>query len=83
MLEAATGESFEGRVEFVRPPRGFCLSVRHLNDALLWLTIEGIPGEHDVQLWLSAYNLPEAKVEAFERQWAEVLAGIFGAEAKG
>lgn len=82
MLEAATGESFEGRVEFVRPPRGFCLSVRHLNDALLWLTIEGIAGEHDVQLWLSAYNLPQGKVEAFERQWAGVLDRILSPEAK-
>lgn len=73
MLEAATGENFEGRVEFVRPPRGFCLSVRQLNDALLWLTIEGIAGQHDVQLWLSAYNLPQAKVDAFEKDWGAVL----------
>jgi len=82
MLEAATGESFEGRVEFVQPPRGFCLSVRHLNDALLWLTIEGIAGEHDVQLWLSTYNLPRANVERFDRQWAAVLDRIFSPEAK-
>lgn len=73
MLEAATGENFEGGVEFVRPPRGFCLSVRNLNDALFWLTIEGITGEHEAQIWLSAYNLSQAKVEAFERDWGAVL----------
>jgi len=78
MLEAATGEQFEGSVEFVRPPRGFCVSVRHLNDALLWLTIEGGPGQHEVQLWLSAYNLPPAKVVAFEKDWAGVLERAFG-----
>jgi uncharacterized protein YndB with AHSA1/START domain len=80
MLESATGESYEGRVEFVRPPRGFCLSVRHLNDALLWLTIEGIPGEHEVQLWLSSYGISQTLVESFEKMWAGVLEGIFGAE---
>jgi len=73
MLESPAGESFEGRVEFVRPPRGFCLSVQHLNDALFWLTIEGIAGEHEAQIWLSAYNLPQAKVEAFEKEWAGAL----------
>jgi len=82
MLESATGESFEGRVEFVRPPRGFCLSVRHLNDALFWLTIEGGAGRHEAQIWLSTYNLPQAKVEAFERQWAGVLARTVAPEAK-
>ncbi len=82
VLEAATGESFEGRVEFVRPPRGFCLSVRHLNDALLWLTTEGIPGEHEVQLWLSSYGVSQAQVDSIERMWAGVLGTIFGAEGK-
>ena len=82
MLESATGENFEGRVEFVKPPRGFCLSVRHLNDALLWLSIEGAPGEHEVQLWLSAYGVPQEKVDEFTKQWAGVFRRILGAEAK-
>ena len=73
MLEAATGENFEGTVEFVGRPRGFCVSVRQLNDALLWLTIEGVPGRHEAQLWLSAYNLPQGKIAAFEKEWAGVL----------
>jgi uncharacterized protein YndB with AHSA1/START domain len=82
MLEAASGENCEGRVEFVRPPRGFCFSVRHLNDALLWLTIEGVSGEHEVQLWLSSYGVSQAQVDSFERKWAGVLGTIFGAEGK-
>jgi len=81
MLESAAGEGFEGRVEFVRAPRGFCLSVRHLNDALFWLTIEGIAGHHEAQIWLSAYNVPHAKVEAFEKQWAGALARVLAPEA--
>jgi len=82
MLETSTGASFEGRVEFVRPPRGFCIRVRELNDALFWLTIEGTGGEHEVQLWLSSYGVPQAKVEGFEEEWAGVLSRIFAAEAK-
>ena len=82
MLESAARESFEGTVEFVRPPRGFCVSVRHLNDALFWLTIEGIAGEHEAQIWLSTYNLPQAKVEALERQWAETLKHVLDPEGK-
>ena len=83
MLESARGESFEGQVEFVKPPRGFCVSVRHLNDALLWLTIEGSVAEHDVQLWLSTYGLSQAKVDAFTKEWEGVLGRVFaGAEVK-
>lgn len=78
MLESATGENFEGGVEFVRPPRGFCVSVRNLNDALFWLTIEGMAGEHEAQIWLSAYNVPQAKIEAFEKDWAGVLERVLG-----
>lgn len=82
MLETATGESFEGRVQFVRPPRGFCLTVRHLNDALFLLTIEGIAGQHEAQIWLSTYNLSQAKVEASEMDWAGVLGRILVPEAR-
>ena len=78
MLESPTGENFEGRVEFVRPPRGFCMTVRHLNDALFWLTIEGIAGQLEAQIWLSTYNLPQAKVESFEKEWAGVLGRVVG-----
>ena len=81
MLEAATGESFEGRVEFVKPPRGFCVSVQPLNDALLWLTIEGAGPKHDVQLWFSTYGLAQSKVDELAKGWQAELRRIFGAEA--
>jgi hypothetical protein len=51
--------------------------VESLNDALFWLTIEGAPGKHDVQLWLSAYGLSQAEVEAFEKNWSGVLQELF------
>lgn len=70
---AASGEQFSGRVEFVRPPRGFCVTVENLNEALLWLTIEGSPGKHEVQLWLSTYGVPQEEVDAFRERWQDCL----------
>jgi hypothetical protein len=77
----ATGSTFSGRVEFLRPPRGFCLTVENLNDALFWLTIEGAPGNHEVQLWLSAYGLSATQVAAFGKSWAGVLDNLFAARS--
>ncbi len=76
-LGAPTGETYAGRVEFVRPPRGFCISIENLNDALFWLTIEGSSGKHDVQLWLSAYGLPQEQVDTFGRRWEAQLTKLF------
>jgi uncharacterized protein YndB with AHSA1/START domain len=76
-LKTTTGDSFSGRVEFVREPRGFCLTVSELNDALLWLTIEGCPGQIEVQAWLSAFSLDPSLVEAFGKKWERRLQEIF------
>lgn len=76
-LRTTTGDAFTGRGEFLRVPRGFCVTVAHLNDAPFWLTIEGAAGQHDVQLWLSAYGMPQAQVDAFGERWAHVLERLF------
>jgi hypothetical protein len=72
-----TGDTFSGRVEFVRQPRGFFLTVRGLNDAFLWITIEGAHDKIEVQAWLSAISLPPSKVEAFGKEWQQLLQEIF------
>jgi len=76
-LTMTTGDSFTGRVEFVREPRGFCLTVGELNDALLWLTIEGAAGQLEVQAWLSAFSLDPSQVEAFGKKWDRRLREVF------
>jgi uncharacterized protein YndB with AHSA1/START domain len=76
-LKSTAGDSFSGRVEFVQEPRGFCLTVRELNDAVLWITIEGPPDKIEVQAWLSAYSVPPAQVEAFRKKWQQRLQEIF------
>ena len=51
------------------PPRGFCVAVESLNDALFWLTIEGSGPEHEAQIWFSTYGLPQEQVTKVEAQW--------------
>jgi uncharacterized protein YndB with AHSA1/START domain len=76
-LQTVTGQNFSGRVEFLVEPRGFCLTVREMNDALLWLTIEGAPGNTEVQLWLSAFAIASTQIESFSREWEHRLREIF------
>jgi len=76
-LTTESGETLSGTVEFVRPPRGFCLRVAEWNDALLWATIEGTPGELEVQLWLSAFGLTPDTLSAWETRWRRKLEQIY------
>jgi len=73
----ASGERFTGTVEFVCAGRGFCLTVREMMDALLWLTIEGVPGNIEVQAWLSAFGLPGTSVDTFHKTWESRLKQLF------
>ena len=75
-LKTTTNETYSGNVEFVWENRGFCVTVRELNDALLWLTIEGSPGKVEVQIWLSAFGVPEDDVNAFNTTWQSRLKTI-------
>jgi uncharacterized protein YndB with AHSA1/START domain len=78
---AVTGEELHGRVEIYEPPRGWCVTVADWNDALFWLTIEGASGAHEVQLWISTFNIPQASVEALRDRWTQVLENLFPASA--
>lgn len=72
-LKTATNENYSGKVEFVWENRGFCVTVRELNDSLFWLTLEGTPGKIEVQIWLSAFGVPEEQVSAFSKSWEAQL----------
>jgi hypothetical protein len=63
-------------VEFAKPLRGFCLSVRKLNDALLWVTIEGAPEKIDAQISLSAFAVDEDRLNALEKKWSQRCCAI-------
>lgn len=70
-------EQLDGTVEFMLSPRGFCVRVQNLNDALLWLSIENPGGKSEVGFWLSAYGVPQEKVTEFGKQWAHMLEHVF------
>jgi hypothetical protein len=76
-LHAKTGETFSGVVEFIRAGRGFCVTVRELNDALLWFTIEGTAPNLEVQAWLSAFGITEQQVKEFGERWQQQLRNAF------
>ena len=76
-LKTTTNETYSGKVEFVWENRGFCVTVRELNDALFWLTLEGAPEKIEVQFWLSAFGIPEEDVNAFNQTWESRLKDMF------
>jgi uncharacterized protein YndB with AHSA1/START domain len=78
-MKATTGDDFSGVVEFIRGDRGFCVSVKELNNALLWFTIEGVAPKIEVQAWLSGFGLPEAQLTEFGDRWEKKLKEVFGA----
>jgi hypothetical protein len=47
--------------------------VRELIDALMWVTIEGAPEKIEVQIWLSAFNIPHDTIRKFENDWSTQL----------
>jgi len=65
LLDYAGGGTLYGTCRVLREPRGFCLTVRELNDALLLLTIEGLPGNIEIQAWLSTFSLQPSQVDAY------------------
>ena len=75
-LRTSTGDVWSGRVAFIMPPRGFCVTIDSLNGALAWLTIEGAGGTFEAQLWFSTYGLPQERVTQLETQWAAQMKKI-------
>jgi uncharacterized protein YndB with AHSA1/START domain len=80
-LRTATGEVWSGRVAFIMPPRGFCVTIESLNGALAWLTVEGAGGTFEAQLWFSTYGLPQQRVTHLESHWNAEFQRIFGKPA--
>jgi hypothetical protein len=73
----ATGESWSGNVEFISPPRGYCITAESLDDALAWLAIEGSRSKCEGLFRFSASSLPLRQVSETEGHWVGVLKQIF------
>lgn len=71
------GDSREGSVLFWNPPWDFSGTVRQLNNAMLRICIETFGRHREASVWLSAYDLPSATVEAFQQEWENRLHELF------
>lgn len=71
------GDTFEGPLEFVVPPKGFCLRAAQHGGSLLWLSLEGGSKSTEVGFWLSSYGVPAAALAALERRWIAALEQAF------
>jgi uncharacterized protein YndB with AHSA1/START domain len=76
-IEAATGDRFQGVVQFCHPPWGFSGTVENLNDSLLWVHIEKLASGPQIWIWLSTFGLPQEEVEAFRDRWVKHLQSLF------
>jgi uncharacterized protein YndB with AHSA1/START domain len=75
--QAATGDTFEGVVQFLNPVKNFCATVENLNDALLLVGVSQLFGQREVSLWLSAYGVPPEQVEALNERFLGLLRALF------
>ena len=79
-VTTAAGDLMSGEVRLSIAPTDLAVTVEGLNFSLLRLSIErfGYPdGPIMVQLWLSAYGVPEAELQDVERRWQVMLEGLF------
>lgn len=72
----AAGDALAGTVETCAPPRLFVATVDGMNDALLRMELWGAPPAAEVTIWLSAYGVPAAEVEALEAAWQASLENV-------
>ena len=79
-VTTATGDRLEGEVRLAIPPSDFAATVEGLDFSLLRLSIERCEypdGPINVQLWLAAYGVADAELQALEGRWQGMLEGLF------
>jgi hypothetical protein len=54
------------------------LRISEWQDALFWVTVEGSLQEYDVQILISAFDMPQNKVNSLGAPWATRLQAILG-----
>jgi uncharacterized protein YndB with AHSA1/START domain len=80
---AATGDKLSGLVLLNGPPKDFVGTAAAFNNGLFRLSLEKVAGPPYVWVWLSAYRVPQAQVDAFARRWQNLLLTLFPEEAEG
>jgi hypothetical protein len=76
-LETSSAETYSGRVQFLRAHRGFCVSIRELNDALLWVAIEGAPEKSKCKSGTPHLMFRKTALRILKKRWSAQLHRIF------
>jgi len=76
-VTAATGDTFEGSVMVLNPPRDFTASAENLNNSLFRILLDDCGVGSQAVVWLSAYGPPQAEVDAFQDRWQSILRNLF------
>lgn len=71
------GDSFRGITRALNPPKEFYGTVENLSHAIFRVNIFGFRGVRDIQVWLSAYDLPRKEVDALRLHWQGMLKELF------
>jgi len=81
--DAATGDKLAGLVLLNGPPKDFVGTAAAFNNGLFRFSMEKVSGPPYVWVWLSAYRVPQAEVDAFARRWQNLLPALFPEKAGG
>ena len=75
-LATADGEKLSGQVEMVKEPRGICLRVMEWDDALFWVSLEGVDANVNAQIWISTFGVPQNRVDELNSIWSGRLKNL-------
>lgn len=71
------GDTFRGTTRASNPPKEFYGTVENLSHAIMRINIFGFQGKRDIQVWLSAYDLPRSEVDRLHGHWQDMLKELF------
>lgn len=77
-LQTAPGETLNGVVKVLTPPKDFIATVDNLNHATLRIQLDDIRNRRDITIILSTYGLPKAEVDYLRANWGEILERLYG-----
>lgn len=78
-ITAATGDTLQGEVVVLRPPREFAATVENLNNSLMRVALDRCGQQPEAWIFLETFGLPEEEVTAFRNRWQKLLGDIFPA----
>ena len=80
---AATGDKLAGLVLLNGPPKDFVGTAAAFNNGLFRFSMEKVASPPYAWVWLSAYRVPQAEVDAFAQRWQNQLLVLFPEKPEG